>query len=61
MKLKVNSFRKVLANYYRMYPDVVGYLDILVFEELGFAVGPVVDGIDGEGKLTLTGKGTVIF
>ena len=26
---------------------VVGYLDIFVFEELGFAVGPVMDGIDG--------------
>ena len=26
---------------------VVGYLDIFVFEEIGFAVGPVVDGIDG--------------
>lgn len=26
---------------------VIGYLDIFVFEELGFAVGPVVDGIDG--------------
>ena len=26
---------------------VVGYLDIFVFEELGFAVRPVVDGIDG--------------
>ena len=26
---------------------VVGYLDIFVFEELGFAVGPVVDGFDG--------------
>lgn len=50
MKLKVNCFRKVLANYY-----------IFVFEELGFAVRPVVDGIDGEGKLTLTVKGTVIF
>ena len=26
---------------------VVGYLDIFVFEEFGFAVGPVVDGLDG--------------
>ena len=26
---------------------VGGYLDIFVFEELGFAVGPVMDGIDG--------------
>ena len=39
---------------------VVGYLDTFVFEELGFAVRPVVDGIDGvtnwdgykKGKLT---------
>ena len=29
---------------------VVGYLDIFVFEELSFAVGPVVDGIDGAFK-----------
>lgn len=29
---------------------VVGYLDIFVFEELGFAVGPVVDGIDSVGE-----------
>ena len=29
---------------------VVGYLDIFVFEELVFAVGPVVDGIDGAFK-----------
>ena len=29
---------------------VVGYLDIFVFEELCFAVGPVVDGIDGAFK-----------
>ena len=26
---------------------VVGYLDIFVFEELGFAVRPVMDGIYG--------------
>ena len=26
---------------------VVGYLDIFVFEEFCFTVGPVVDGIDG--------------
>ena len=26
---------------------VVGYLDIFVFEEFGFAIGPVVDGLDG--------------
>lgn len=26
---------------------VVGYLDIFVFEEFGFAVEPVVDGLDG--------------
>ena len=25
---------------------VVGYLDIFVFEEFGFAVGPVMDGLD---------------
>ena len=29
---------------------VVGYLDIFVFEELGFAVRPVVDGFDGAFK-----------
>lgn len=29
---------------------VVGYLDIFFFEELGFAVGPVVDGFDGAFK-----------
>ena len=29
---------------------VVGYLDIFVFEELSFAVGPVMDGIDGAFK-----------
>lgn len=26
---------------------VVGYLDIFVFEEFGFAIGPVVNGVDG--------------
>ena len=51
---------------------VVGYLDTFVFEELSFAVGPVVEGIDGAFKgyargcvayeiyCCKKGKGTVI-
>ena len=38
MKLKVNCFRKVLRITIECIQVVVGYLDIFVFEELGFAV-----------------------
>ena len=46
-----NYWFKILKQRYRIFAEciqmVVGYLDIFVFEELGFAVGPVMDGIDG--------------
>ena len=38
---------------------VVGYLDIFVFEELGFTVGPVVDGFDDNREGYAISRGTV--
>ena len=41
-----NILQQIVLIHIECIQMVVGYLDIFVFEELGFAVGPVVDGLD---------------